>query len=402
MRWLKDALYDALREATGHIEGAMEIPCGLYDPSMRSLSYLSPPGFCEGCRRCDYISTHLYGCYEAERWDSKYIYYCPMGLVFLANVVPAGMSFEAGIVSGPLLMGEPEDVLPDIPEDLRPAAVRLPNVSTRRANHICELIHAVALSLSDEDAQARRSSAAASNRFRNQLYELSDSVREHGAPVYPIQYEKKLQTLIANGNKEGSQELLNQLLGYIYFTSNADLRIIKARVNELLVLLSRAAIEGGADVDQIFWMNNGLIDELMSFTDVDHLNEWLTRVMHRFVGYVFDFTNIKHIDVIHKAVDYIKRNCSAKLTLDDVAAEVFLSKSYLSKIFKEELGQTFSNYVNTVRVEQSKPLLLEGKLSLAEIANIIGFEDQSYFTKVFKKMVGVSPGRFRESRGKTY
>ena len=63
-------------------------------------------------------------------------------------------------------------------------------------------------------------------------------------PFIPSSMKKKLQTLIANGNKEGSQELLNQLLGYIYFTSNADLRIIKARVNELLVLLSRAAIEG--------------------------------------------------------------------------------------------------------------------------------------------------------------
>lgn len=76
-----------------------------------------------------------------------------------------------------------------------------------------------------------------------------------------------------------------------------------------------------------------------------------------------------------------------------------LSKSYLSRIFKEELNCTFTSYTNKLRIEKSKAYLLNDDLSLADIAMLTGFDDQSYFTKVFKKTMGISPGKFRETRG---
>lgn len=191
------------------------------------------------------------------------------------------------------------------------------------------------------------------------------------------------------------------MLGHIYFNSGGQFSIIKARVNELLVLLSRASIDGGADIEQIFWTNNSLIDELQQFTDLNQLNRWLSAVMHRYISYVFDFTDIKHVDVIHKATEYIKQHYTSKLTLDEVANHVYLSKSYLSKIFKEELHCNFASYINNLRVERSKILLMDHAISLIDLASMVGFEDQSYFTKVFKKIVGVSPGKYRENRGKS-
>ena len=94
-------------------------------------------------------------------------------------------------------------------------------------------------------------------------------------------------------------------------------------------------------------------------------------------------------------MDYIKTNYREKITLDDVANYAYLSKSYLSKIFKEEMDCTLTAYINKVRVEKSKQLLLDERISLADIAGQVGFEDQSYFTKVFKKVTGISPGKFK-------
>ena len=74
--------------------------------------------------------------------------------------------------------------------------------------------------------------------------------------------------------------------------------------------------------------------------------------------------------------------------------------SYLSKIFKEEMDCTFTGYVSRVRIEKSRELLLDGSISIADIAVMVGFEDQSYFTKVFRRTVGVSPGEYRRRGGR--
>ena len=142
------------------------------------------------------------------------------------------------------------------------------------------------------------------------------------------------------------------------------------------------------------------LQRLDSADTLELLSSSLTDLFHRFVGYVFDFGQVKHINIIHKAVDYVRCNYSRKLTLEDVAAHVYISKSYLSRLFKEELNTSFTTFVNSVRVEQSKPLVLDRSIPLAQIASMTGFDDQSYFTKIFRRQTGVSPGQYRKYGGR--
>jgi two-component system response regulator YesN len=67
------------------------------------------------------------------------------------------------------------------------------------------------------------------------------------------------------------------------------------------------------------------------------------------------------------------------------STHVYLSPAYFSKIFKEEVKTNFNNYLNLVRIEMSKKLLLDDSMSLVDISSYVGYEDQSYFSKVFKK-----------------
>ncbi len=121
--------------------------------------------------------------------------------------------------------------------------------------------------------------------------------------------------------------------------------------------------------------------------------------MMRFTDLVFNLQDVKHVDVIYKAIDYIKRNYMKKISLKEVADQVLLSPSYFSKLFKDEMSCNFNHFLNQVRIERSKTVLLDNTVPLVDVAFLMGFEDQSYFTKVFKKMTGVSPGKYRESRG---
>lgn len=217
---------------------------------------------------------------------------------------------------------------------------------------------------------------------------------------YPFEKEKELLSYIALGDKKGSQKILNQILGHVFFSSGGNFETIKARVLELIVLLSRAAMEGGADVEEIFGLNYKYLNTIHGFHSVDELTHWLSKIMVRFTDCVFNLRDIKHVDVIYKSVNYIKKNYMNKITLEDVASHVYLSPSYFSKVFKDDMKCNFNTYVNQVRVERSKELLLSSTANLVDISNMVGYEDQSYFSKVFKRVVGVTPGRYRGSRGK--
>jgi len=135
------------------------------------------------------------------------------------------------------------------------------------------------------------------------------------------------------------------------------------------------------------------LKQLRTQEDVAH---WLARVLTRFTDLVFELVDSKHKNIIHRAISYINANCAKDLNLADVADHVGYSHSHFSKVFKEEMGLGFRAYLNQVRVEKSKALLLAGNASIAEICELCGFEDQSYHCKVFKKLVGVTPDKFRK------
>ena len=206
---------------------------------------------------------------------------------------------------------------------------------------------------------------------------------------YPFEEEQRLVGMIRRGDRAGAAERINQLLAVLYLSSNGNLTILRRGATELITLFSRAAIEGGADAAAIFGEKQTVDARLAGFTNLDDLSEFLVSVFHRFVGYVFDFSRFQHANALHQIVNYVRSNYSERITLAAAAREVFLSPSYLSSVFSSEMGMSFTAFVQTVRVEKSKELLRESRLQVAEIASETGFADQSYFTKVFTRSVGV-------------
>ena len=107
------------------------------------------------------------------------------------------------------------------------------------------------------------------------------------------------------------------------------------------------------------------------------------------------FRKDKDNQYVRSAIQYIATGFNRNLTLNEVAQYVKLSPNYFSTLFHDTTGISFSKYLNRVRVEESKRLLLSSDYTLAEIAVAVGFPDQSYFSKVFKKETGITPGMFR-------
>nr|WP_239585641.1 response regulator [Lysinibacillus composti] len=99
--------------------------------------------------------------------------------------------------------------------------------------------------------------------------------------------------------------------------------------------------------------------------------------------------------VVIQAVSFIETNYFKEITLDDLSAEVGLSQSYLSTIFKKVTGKSFIEYLNDLRIEKAKQLLNTSNLKVFEVANKVGFNDPKYFSKQFKRITGISPNAYK-------
>lgn len=99
---------------------------------------------------------------------------------------------------------------------------------------------------------------------------------------------------------------------------------------------------------------------------------------------------------IQSAVQYIQLHYNESLTLKNIADKVYLSPSYFSKSFKEEIGMTFVEYLSWIRVQKSKNMLRMTSLPIDVIANNTGFANSSYFATTFKKVEGKTPTQYRE------
>ncbi len=108
-----------------------------------------------------------------------------------------------------------------------------------------------------------------------------------------------------------------------------------------------------------------------------------------------DDQNSKYI--INKVVEYIEKNYSSKVTLEDIATHINLSKQYLSFLFKKETGINISSYIINLRIDKAKEMIIKGEDSMKIIYQRVGFTDQQYFYKTFKKVTGLTVGQYKDT-----
>ena len=382
---------------------------------------LETGGVCSFCQtiqntighRINCINAHKYGIYQSERFEGKYTFFCPIGLVHWASPLTIGEKMSAAFLGGPVLLYDKEEFLAEIiakynlsagaSEELKKLTEEIPVVDHTRLNSLTEMLYLLGTQISEYETKKYLNQQEEIEKLNEDIQDYLPYLKTMGGrediPDYPIEKERELLGMISAGDKTGAKKVLNEILGHVFFSSN-KLDVIKARILELVVLLSRAALEGGASTEEIFGLNFKYINEVQSFRTVDQLAVWLSKIMVRFSDCVFDLKDVKHVDVIYKALEYIKKNYMNKISLNDVAYVSNISPSYFSKVFKEEMGMNFNNYLNKVRVDNGKRLLMDDSIPLVDVAFMTGFEDQSYFSKVFKRITGVSPGKYRESMGR--
>lgn len=246
------------------------------------------------CRECPYqqkneFNTHLYGLSEAYRWDGHFIYYCPKAMVFVAAAILDGSgSLGGGMIAGPIVMGDIQDITcyTEYPYS-RSAIEQLPRMTTLQVRQLALLLSASASSLHHSSFEQKRSYDQ--QQFLNAIYDMrSKYMDEKEHYDYILSAENQLCELIRKQDRAGSQDLLNRLLGHIFFYHAGNISDIKARTLELIVIISRSVISSGADVGDIFRYSAAYMQEIDHCDSVDQLSRWLSAVIEQFIAVSFD------------------------------------------------------------------------------------------------------------------
>ncbi len=228
--------------------------------------------------------------------------------------------------------------------------------------------------------------------LRDALSETADAVSYD----YPVGYEKQIHELIANRDRDGALALINELLGCIFLSKRFDVVGMKARLAELSVILSRAAVDAGGSLQDALRLNDKYIGAIIGCKDAESLERVSSEALHSFTDGIFDLGEIKLSDSVRNAVRFMREHVGEKISVDDVCRHVFLSRSSFCRIFKAQTGKSIADYINYIKVEYARKLLDDRLVPLIDVSMLSGFADQSYFTKVFKKYTGTTPKQYRE------
>lgn len=138
---------------------------------------------------------------------------------------------------------------------------------------------------------------------------------------------------------------------------------------------------------------------LMQYDNFNQLISKLLEMCYESMVSKKDSVYIKQIknDTFKSILNYINQNFTKEISFAEISKLFSINPSYLSQIFKRELGITFTQYLTDTRIEYAKELLLTTGMTIAEISEKVGFKQYIYFSKVFKKTVGISPSSYRKN-----
>ena len=209
--------------------------------------------------------------------------------------------------------------------------------------------------------------------------------------------EPMLLAAIMHGDRREARRLINQVLVHIYSAGEERNDLLKGLLLELVVMISRAAVQAGARQSDVLGLNFRTLTDLAEIDDDEALAAWLRDTLEHVISIMERHQDFSPPRLIVKALDFMQRNLHKDISRDETARHVGISAGRFSQILKERTGRTFTELLRQYRVDHAGVMLRTTEQSIAEIADACGFCDQSYLTHVFQDVKGMTPRQFRDS-----
>lgn len=410
---LKDIL-DAFTETTGLMANIVDI---------NGKSIFSRKNLSKCCKFCQLIYSMEHGldrCRSAYKRAGKqaamfgepYIFRCPSGLIEWAAPIIVEGEHLGTIICGQVLMWKPEEFfwieLREMNQELTSdftelfAAVdELPIVSASMVRSASYLMYIVANYIMKSGWQNyihTKEILYQQSLIHEEMENRKNLENKLPGPSmeYSISSESDLMTKIKLGDEKNARELFQKLLADIIICGSSQLPLIQTKVVELSVMISRCAVSVGVPLSTASEENSKIFREIYQETTPEGICVKGQQLLDFFMGQVQSLNKKPTHSKVQEIQIYIQNHFNQSLTLEQIAQSVYLSPSYASRLFKKVKHISLMEYLTKVRLEEAKRLLKNPQYLIDEIAENTGYDDASYFTKVFKRYEGVTPTQYRK------
>ncbi len=206
----------------------------------------------------------------------------------------------------------------------------------------------------------------------------------------------RLQKLLWDENFEQIQEYLNELWSFFQSEKVQNSEKIRIELLELYHHFRKHASKNRIAFDNLVDENSlSLYEAITRYDRISCIEESFSCILGQYRLQFENFVQVKCRSEINEVKQYVRQNLNADLSVQAAAKLVNMSESYFSHLFKSEMGMSFINYVNKMRVEHAETLLRETNGRISEIALEVGIDNPNYFSVLFKKITGKSPNEYR-------
>ena len=209
--------------------------------------------------------------------------------------------------------------------------------------------------------------------------------------------EDSLLSAIKGGNRELARKYLNEILIYIYGQYQNRPELIKAHMIEMSVMMIRGAIEHGVSKIEAFENSYKMLAELSVISDEEAMCVIIIRLLESVIDNIENSNSSNSEKKFKSAMKYLRENFSNPLLTRKMLAEYLrISERQLTELFKKFTAKGFSENLAQLRISRACELMLLNSTTATEVAYEVGFSDQSYFSKIFKKHTKLTPSDFRK------
>lgn len=230
------------------------------------------------------------------------------------------------------------------------------------------------------------------------IYNSDKFEKRTASPVpYPYSEEKDLINYLKALNTEGIGQTLSSLFGRFAHSGTAP-ESIKNICSRLIVTTVNCVEETGINIENSLGSNFNPFREIDKLDILDNLHMWLLDFFNKMLGLIQQNKTMKYKSIIKSVLQYVEENYQKDISLSEMASIVYVTPNYLSRIFKEEMNINFIDWLNQLRIEKAKALLLEAGSKTYEVAHKVGYGDYKYFSYIFKKITGCTPKEYKETK----
>lgn len=214
---------------------------------------------------------------------------------------------------------------------------------------------------------------------------------------YPVDLEKKLFENVESGDINSTIATAHSFYDWMLENYSDNFDNIKLKVLEFVLWAERLVYEKGGS-RYSFNARCDYLPTINQFHGYNELLDWFVDKLTTSCQNILNNHTTKENGIIDQAINYINNNYSKDISLTDVSREVNISPYYFSKVFKDETGENFIEYLTNIRIEKAKDLIKNSECSMKEICVMVGYSEPNYFSRSFKKKVGVTPTEYKEGK----